>query len=185
MPRLFLFFVLLSIPFCAFSAIYKCTGPDESVTFSDKPCASDAEKVDVDPASGSGNEEAEARARARTLRMQLKQDAEREAERKRKQKEAAAAAARREANKRTAPGIAKCPGEDAVAQAIHDHHVVKCMTKDEVQESTKNQKHSGHATHQVLLDSGISVEEWYYQDHRSDWPRVIWFRSGKVTGIRQ
>jgi len=158
--------------------IYKCE-VDGQVTFSDRPCGSNAQKYETGkPRIETGGDEGKAGVNEMAERYDRRQ------ERVRERTEAAIRAREAAENKRRElPGVpGTCPTNEAIEQAIRRHRVVQCMTPEEVRkaESVHDQDIKQSTR---LLDSGPMAVEWTYMQHAPEWPAVIRFIDGHVVGF--
>lgn len=83
---------------------------------------------------------------------------------------------------RTAPGVDACPSDRAIERAVRAGNVMRCMTRAEVERASGTTR-VRWTDSQKITSQGINVTERFYTARRGDWPRVVWFRSGKVVAF--
>ncbi|MGH8160653.1 MAG: hypothetical protein ACRESR_00600, partial [Gammaproteobacteria bacterium] len=73
-----------------------------------------------------------------------------------------------------------CPPAQATHNAIEFHHVVLCMTPQQVL-AAEGPAYRGHTIKSAVY-GGIQFTTWYYPEHMETWPTIVRFRNGVVTG---
>lgn len=173
-----LFLVALLAAGSASAKIYKCTAPDGSVHFSDRKCAADAEKVQVRGAAAPTQPGRSLSGLTDQERRILK---EREERLERNRERALAQQQPEPPNRRRVPTGIKCPTDEEIRKAVRAHEVMLCMTPEEVEDAERF-KYDEPDESARLLDNGMMVTEWFYDQRPEDWPLVVRFRNGHVVG---
>jgi len=83
---------------------------------------------------------------------------------------------------RTAPGVDACPSDRAIERAVRAGNIMRCMTRAEVERASGTTR-VRWIDSQKITSQGINVTERFYTARLGDWPRVVWFRSGKVVAF--
>lgn len=154
----------------ALAQMYQCTGDAGETLFSQQPCGDDSQPMDL---------------QYRSIEAPLAPSPRRAAPAVAPAPEPEPAGSQRgQAPRpdRTAPGVDSCPSDRAIERAVRAGNIMRCMTRAEVDRASGTTR-VRWTDSQKITSQGINVTERFYTARRGDWPRVVWFRSGKVVAF--